>query len=75
MVSKGFKVEKEGYILEVTDVENITENIQCVDYIVRRGNRELVEGFIYIMKNQNPNQVFNKLLTKLINAVKRVTST
>jgi len=75
MVSKGFKVEKEGYILEVTDVENITEDIQCVDYVVKKGNRELTDGFIYIMKNQNPNQVFNRVLTKIINAVKRVTST
>jgi len=75
MVSKGFKVEKEGYVLEVTSVENITEDIQCVDYIVKRGNRELTDGFIYITKNQNPNQVLSKVLTKIVNAVKRVTST
>ncbi len=75
MVSKDFKVEKEGFILVVTDVENITEDIQCVDYVVKKGNRELTDGFIYITKNQNPNQVLSKVLTKIVNAVKRVTST
>ena len=72
MVSKGFKISEGEFTLEVTNVENVTNNVQCVEYIVKRGNTELTDGFVYIMKNQDHTAILKKVLTKIINAVKRV---
>jgi len=72
MVSKGFKISEGEFTLEVTNVENITNDVQCVEYIVKRGNSELTDGFVYLMKNQDYVSVLKKVLTKIITAVKRV---
>jgi len=72
MVSKGFKISEGEFTLEVTNVENVTNNVQCVEYIVKRGNTELTDGFVYIMKNQDHTAILKKVLTKIINAIKRV---
>jgi len=72
MVSKGFKISEGEFTLEVTNVENITNDVQCVEYIVKRGNSELTDGIVYLMKNQDHASILKKVLTKIITAVKRV---
>ena len=49
MVSKGFKIREGEFTLEVTNIENITNDIQCVEYVVKRGDSELTDGFVYLV--------------------------
>jgi len=72
MVSKGFKIREGEFTLEVTNIENITNDIQCVEYVVKRGNSELTDGFVYLMKNQDHASVLKKVLTKIVTVVKKV---
>ena len=72
MVSKGFKISEGDFTLEVTNVENITNDVRCVEYVVKRGDSELTDGFVYLMKNQDHASVLKKVLTKIITAIKRV---
>lgn len=75
MAYKGMKVEKEGFILEVTDVKSIGDNFSSVEYIVKRGSQELTEAFVIIRKGENSEMVLRRTLNRIVRAVKRIPST
>lgn len=75
MVHKGFKIELEGYVLEVIGVEKITDDVSSVKYVVKKGNNELTEGFIFVTKEQDSRKMLKETLQGIINAIKRIQAT
>ena len=72
MVYKGFKLEQEGFRLEVVEVKKVTDNVNNILYVVKKGNRELTDGFVFVTKNQDSRAVLKETLNQIVRAVKRV---
>jgi len=72
MAYKGFKVEQEGFSLEVLEVKKVTDNVSNIRYVVKKGDRELTDGFVFVTKNQDSRSVLKETLNQIVRAVKRV---
>jgi len=72
MPHKGFKIELEGYSLEVISVEKITDYVSNIRYVVKKGNNELTEGTIFVTKEQDSRKMLKETLQSIIKAIKRI---
>jgi len=72
MPHKGFKIELEGYVLEVIGVEKITDYVSSIKYIVKKGNNELTDGYLFVTKEQDSRKMLKETLQSIINAIKRI---
>jgi len=72
MAYKGFKVEQEGFSLEVLEVKKVTDNVSNIRYVVKKGDKELTDGFIFVTKDQDSRAVLKETLNQIVRAVRRV---
>ena len=72
MAYKGFKIEQEGYVLEVIGVEKITDYVSNIKYVVKKGNNVLTESYIFVTNDQDSRKMLKETLQSIINAIKRI---
>jgi len=72
MVAIGEKVKQNGYELEVKRIRKLSDLVTEIGYVIRRGNRELTDGTIYVCEGENPVTKLNETLEAIINAIKRI---
>lgn len=72
MVYKGYKIQKEGFTLEITKIEKITDDIESINYVVKKGNDEITDGFIFVTKNDNKDAKLKEVFDSIVRAIKRV---
>jgi len=71
MAYKGYKVELEGYSLEVINIEKITDDVSNVKYVVKKGDKDLTEGVLFVTKEQDLRKILKENLQSIIRAIKR----
>jgi len=72
MVYKGYKIQKDGFTLEITKIEKITDDIESINYVVKKGNDEITDGFIFVTKNDNKDAKLKEVFDSIVRAIKRV---